>query len=183
MKVKKRMTKLILPFDGKTPKIHESSFIAENTNIIGDVEIGEDSSIWYGCTLRADVNELRIGKRTNIQDGSVIHLATHGQGTYIGDDVSVGHMALLHACTLEDGAFVGMKAIVMDGARVETGAMVAAGAMVTPGKVVKAGSLWAGSPAKYFRDLTTADEEMLKWLVPHYMRLAKKHKQEATDFT
>jgi len=175
------MSKTILSFDGKTPQIHDSCFIADNTNIIGDVIIGEDSSIWYGCTLRADVNELRIGKRTNIQDGSVIHLATNGQGTYIGDDVSIGHMALIHACTLEDGAFVGMKAVVMDGARVETGAMVAAGALVTPGKVVKSGTLWAGSPAKYFRDLTDEDKQMLDWLGPHYLKLAKKHIQSALD--
>lgn len=139
------MNSVILPFKNILPRIAAGVFVAPTAAVIGDVEIGEDSSIWFGCTVRGDVNNVVIGKRTNIQDGTVIHVSNSLQGTYIGDDVTVGHMALLHACTIEDGAFVGMKACVMDGAVVEAGAMVAAGALVTPGKRVPKGQLWAGS--------------------------------------
>lgn len=165
----------VLPFKGKRPKLAERVFVAPGASVIGDVEIGADSGIWYGCVLRGDVNEIRIGARVNLQDGTVIHVATHGQGCYIGDDVSVGHMALLHACTVEAGGFVGMKAVVMDGAKVEAGAMVAAGALITPGKVVKSGELWAGWPAKYKRDLTDEDRKMMRWTASHYADLAKEH--------
>jgi len=165
----------VLPFKSARPTLGERVFIAPGASVIGDVEIGADSGIWYGCVLRGDVNEIRIGARVNLQDGTVIHVATHGQGCYIGDDVSVGHMALLHACTVEAGGFVGMKAVVMDGATVEAGAMVAAGALITPGKVVKRGELWAGWPAKYKRDLTDEDREMMRWTASHYADLAKEH--------
>ncbi|MCR9220767.1 MAG: gamma carbonic anhydrase family protein [Alphaproteobacteria bacterium] len=170
----------VLPFDGVRPSLGARVFVAPGAQVIGDVEIGDDSGIWYNCVLRGDVNEIRIGARVNIQDGTVIHVATHGQGAYIGDEVSVGHMALLHACTIEAGGFVGMKAVVMDGARVEGGAMVAAGALVTPGKVVKRGELWAGWPAKPKRALTDEDLEMMRWTRTHYADLAKKHAESLT---
>ena len=165
----------ILPFEVFSPKLAGNCFVAPGASVIGNVEIGADSSIWYGCVLRGDVNEIRIGERTNIQDGAVIHVATHGQGSYIGNDVSVGHQALIHACTIEDGAFIGMNATVMDGAVVEKGAMVAAGAMVLPGRVVKSGTLWTGSPAQYRRDLTEKDQQMIDWTAPHYVELARRH--------
>lgn len=165
----------LLPFKGKRPKLHESCFVGHGASVIGDVEIGQDSAVWYNCVLRGDVNEIRIGARVNIQDGTVIHVATYGQGTYIGDDVSVGHQALLHGCTLEAGAFVGMKAVVMDGAKVEAGGMVAAGALVTPGKVVKSGELWTGWPASKRRELTDEDKEMMRWTAEHYVELAQDH--------
>lgn len=170
----------ILPFETHAPKIDEAAFIAPTATVIGNVEVGADSGIWYGCILRGDVNEIRVGARTNIQDGTVIHVATHGQGTYIGDDVSIGHMALIHACTLEDGAFVGMKACVMDGARVESGGMVAAGAIVPAGRVVQSGQLWAGVPAKYIRDLRDEDKQMMDWTAPHYVDLARRHRTSLT---
>ncbi len=172
------MPALILPFGKKKPVIAASAFVAPTAVVIGDVEIGEDTGIWYGCVLRGDVNELRIGARVNIQDGTVIHVATHGPGCYIGDDVSVGHMALLHACNLKPGAFVGMKACVMDGAVVESGGMVAAGALVTPGKVVGAGELWAGSPAKMMRVLNDDDRRNMAWTAEHYIDLAREHHAE-----
>ncbi|WP_259779635.1 gamma carbonic anhydrase family protein [Aestuariispira ectoiniformans] len=174
------MPKNILPFEEFSPIIHETAFVAPSADIIGNVEVGADSGIWYGCVLRGDVNEIRIGARTNIQDGTIIHVATHGQGTYIGDDVSVGHMAIIHACTLESGSFVGMKACVMDGALVESGAMVAAGALVPPGRVVKSGELWAGVPAKAIRELGAQDKQMMEWTAPHYVTLAKRHKESQT---
>lgn len=149
---------LILPLGGKTPKIHDSAFIAPGAVIIGDVEIGAEASIWYNCVVRGDINAIRIGARTNVQDGSVIHVESdYGDGGHpaiIGDDVLIGHMAIVHGCTLLDRAFVGMGAIVMDGCVIEGDAMLAAGAMLTPGKRLPSRQLWSGRPAKYMRDLT-----------------------------
>lgn len=170
------MSPLILPHHGRSPVIDATAFIAPTATVIGDVEIGAESGIWFGCVLRGDVNEIRVGARTNIQDGTVIHVASKGQGTYIGDDITVGHMALLHACTLESGCFVGMKACVMDGAHVESGAMVAAGALVTPGKRVPRGELWAGNPARCLRALTEKDLAYFPVSARQYVELAKSYK-------
>jgi carbonic anhydrase/acetyltransferase-like protein (isoleucine patch superfamily) len=176
------MPTLIKPFDGITPKIAPDAFIAETAVIIGDVEIGAGASVWYGCVLRGDSNRIRIGARTNIQDGTVIHVNHEREGavgtkTTIGSDVTVGHMALLHACTLEDGSFVGMKACVMDGVVVESGAMVAAGALVTPGKRVKKGELWAGSPAKLMRPLSEKEVAYFAYSARHYAELAASYRR------
>lgn len=162
----------LLPYCGIRPRLAPRVFIAPGATVIGDVEIGAEASIWFGCVVRGDVNVVRIGERTNIQDGTVIHVAKEGQGTFIGADITIGHMALLHACTLEDGAFIGMRATVMDDAMVEGGAMVAAGALVTPGKRVRRGELWAGSPAKKIRELTDADRLAMAKLAPRYVALA-----------
>ncbi len=169
------MAALLIPFKNILPRIGNNVFIAPNVPIVGDVDIGDDSSIWFNCVLRGDVNSIRIGQRTNIQDGTVIHVSSFGLGTVVGDDVTVGHMALLHACTIEDGAFVGMMTCVMDGAVVEKGAMVAAGALVTPGKRVPAGQLWGGSPAKFMRELTEEDKKHVAWSSAHYVKLAQNY--------
>jgi carbonic anhydrase/acetyltransferase-like protein (isoleucine patch superfamily) len=169
------MAPLILPYRGKTPRIHPTAWIAPTAIVIGDVEIGPETGIWYGCVVRGDVNEIRIGARTNIQDGTVIHVAAEGQGTYVGDEITVGHMALLHACTVESNAFVGMKSCVMDGAHVERHAMVAAGALVTPGKRVPSGELWGGSPARKIRDLTDAQIAAWRTSWEGYVAHAKDH--------
>ena len=174
------MSNFILPYKGIIPQIHDSAFIAPSASIIGDVKIGEDSNIWYNCALRGDVNDIKIGKRTNIQDGTVIHVTTDFQGTHVGDDVTVGHLAILHACTIEDFGFVGMQACVMDGAVVESHGMLAAGALLTPNKRVPSGELWAGSPAKYMRDLTDKERAYLKWSAPHYVELGQAHKASIT---
>lgn len=158
------------------PKIHSSAFVAPSASIIGDVDIGEDSNIWYGCTLRGDVNDIKIGKRTNIQDNTVIHVTTNFSGTHVGDDVTVGHSAILHACTIENFGFVGMGACVMDGAVVEEFGMLAAGGLLTPNKRIPKGQLWAGSPAKYIRDLTEDEIAYIKWSAPHYVELGREHK-------
>ncbi len=160
----------IFPYKGIYPKIHESVYIAPTAAIAGDVEIGEESSVWFGCSMRGDVHEIRIGKRTNIQDGSVLHVTRGVSGCYVGDDVTVGHMALLHACTIGNRVLIGMKACVMDRAIVEDGAMVAAGALVTPGKVVPSRQLWAGSPARYMRDLSEEEIAFLKISADNYVR-------------
>ncbi len=172
------MKPLLRSYKGMTPKIAQDTFIAENAVIIGDVEIGAQSSIWYGCVLRGDVEKIRIGARSNIQDGTIVHVTADRFGTYIGDDVLVGHNAVIHGCTLEDGAFVGMGAVVLDGAVVEGGAMVAAGALVTPGKRVKSGELWGGNPAKKMRDLSTEQIAGLKQGTDHYVEVAAEYRKE-----
>jgi carbonic anhydrase/acetyltransferase-like protein (isoleucine patch superfamily) len=165
----------LLPYKSVLPKIDETAFVAETAAVIGDVVIGAESSVWYGCTLRGDVNNIVIGARTNIQDHTMIHVSSDGQGTTIGDDVTVGHAAVLHACTIGNMAFIGMQACVMDGAIVEDGAMVAAGALVTPGKRVLSGQLWGGSPAKYMRDLSDAEKAFLKYSADRYVAVAKNY--------
>ena len=171
----------ILSVRGLTPKIDDSAFIASTAVIIGDVEIGANSNIWYHCVLRGDIHEIRIGRNTNIQDGTVVHVARNRFGTYIGDDVTIGHMALIHACTLEDGCMVGMHATVMDGAVVETGALVAAGALVTPGKRVKAGEMWGGSPARFIRKVSESDVAMINRIAPGYVELGGEYRAEGLD--
>lgn len=171
------MTPTILPFEGKSPDIHESCFIAPTAAIIGDTVIGEGSSIWYGCTVRGDVNYIRIGKGSNLQDNSVIHV-DHGKWpTIIGDDVLIGHMCIIHGTVLGDGSFVGMRACLMDGVTVEPGAMVAAGALVTPGKTVPTGQLWGGAPAKYMRDLSQEELDWMKDGARRYAGYARQHKE------
>ncbi len=141
-------------FGGKAPRIDPAAFVAPGARLIGDIELGPDASIWYNCVLRGDVNRIRIGARTNIQDGSVLHCDSprpgnpEGHPTLIGEDVLIGHLAMVHGCVLEDRAFVGLGSIVMDGCRIESDAMLAAGAMLTPGKTIPSGQLWAGRPAK-----------------------------------
>ena len=176
------MSGVILPFQGVTPKIHPEAFIAETAVVIGDVEIGAGTSIWYGCVVRGDINKIRIGSNTNIQDGTVIHVnhdrdGDGGMPTFIGDDVTVGHMALIHACTIEDRAFLGMRCVVMDQAVVESGAMVAAGALVTPRKRVKAGELWAGSPARRLRALKEAEAAEGPYIAEHYAELGAAYRR------
>lgn len=167
---------IIRPYRNITPKIDDSAFIAESAAIIGDVEIGAGTGIWYGCVLRGDVNDIKIGKRTNIQDGTVIHTSLGVQGTYIGDDVTVGHMALLHACTIGNKAFIGMQSLIMDEVIIEDEAMVAAGSMVTPCKIIPKHQLWGGRPARYMRDMTAEEIDYLRISASHYATLAQDYK-------
>ena len=173
----------LLPYRGIMPSIDDSVFIAPTATIIGDTHIGEDSGIWFGCVVRGDVNEIRIGKRTNIQDLTMIHCAERGQGTYLGDDITVGHSAVLHACTVEDNAFIGIQSCVMDDCIIEKGAMVAAGALVTPGKIVKANEVWAGSPAKKLRDINEKDLEFFEVNRKRYVRLAHEYRDSLKQLT
>lgn len=172
----------IIPLNGKSPRIHESAFIAPGCRIIGDVEIGPDVSIWYNCVLRGDVNFIRIGARTNIQDGSVIHVDSpapnkpDGFPTIIGEDVLVGHLAMVHGCVIEDRGFVGLGAIVMSDAHIESDGMLAAGAMLTGGKRVLSRQLWGGRPARYMRDLDDAAIADMQRGVQHYVRNGQAHK-------
>ena len=168
------MSGTILPWRGIWPQIAPSAFIAPTASIIGDVRIAEDANIWFGCTLRGETRAVIVGTGSNIQDGSVLHIGGGGP-TYVGDHVTVGHMALIHGCRLEDRAFIGMQATVMDDAVVESGAMVAAGALVTQGKRVPAGELWAGRPAKKMRDLGEDEIAELATYAPHYVALAREY--------
>ncbi len=173
----------ILSLHGKTPKIHDSAFIAPGCRIIGDVEIGPDASIWYNCVIRADVNRIVIGARTNVQDGTVIHCDSPKPGredgfpTIIGEDVLIGHMAMVHGCILEDRAFAGLGTIVMDGCVIEGDGMLAAGAMLTPNKRIESGQLWTGRPAKYLRDLPEPAIAEMRAGVAHYVENGRAHKK------
>ncbi len=177
----------IIPFAGKAPRIHPSAFIAPGCRIVGDVEIGPDASVWYNCVIRADVNRVVIGARSNIQDGTVIHCdgpdPGHPDGfpTLIGEDALVGHMAMIHGCVIHDRGFVGLSTTVMNGCVIESDAMLAAGALLTPGKRIAAGQLWGGRPAAYMRDLTEAARIDMQRGVAHYVANAKAHARVLAD--
>lgn len=169
------MKQHLLPYNRYQPILGRHVFVAETAAIIGDVVIGDQTNIWFGVSIRGDVNYIRIGSRTNIQDGSVVHVTHKTHPTFIGDGVTVGHMALLHGCTIEDHAFIGMKSCVMDGAVIESGGMVAAGALITPGKRVKSGELWAGVPGKLVRMLTPEEHHFIPISAQHYVDLAASY--------
>ncbi|WP_341314820.1 gamma carbonic anhydrase family protein [Paraburkholderia sp. IMGN_8] len=158
------------------PMVDPSAYIAHGTTLIGDVSIGRQASIWCNCVLRGDVRKIVIGMRTNIQDGTVIHGTTNGLPVIVGDDVTVGHGAILHACTIEDGGFVGFGARVLDGAVVSSGSMLAAGAVLTPRKVVGAGELWAGNPARLLRTLSDEEFEGMAASALRYVALAERYR-------
>ena len=172
----------IIPINDKAPKIHDTAFIAPGCSIIGDVEIGAGSSIWYNCVLRADVSHIRIGERTNVQDGSVLHCDGPKPGDedgcplIIGDDVLIGHMAMVHGCTIHDRGFVGLGAIAMNKSVIASDAMLGAGAMLTERKVMGERELWAGRPAKLMRELPDAAIMGMKMGVAHYAHNAQDHK-------
>lgn len=172
----------IVPIHGKTPKIHETAFIAPGCTIIGDVEIGAGSSIWYNCVLRADVAPIRIGERTNVQDGSVLHCDGPKPGDedgcplIIGNDVLIGHMAMVHGCTIHDRGFVGLGAIAMNKSVIASDAMLGAGAMLTERKVMGERELWAGRPAKLLRELPEPALIGMQMGVAHYAHNAQDHK-------
>ncbi|MBB5014198.1 gamma carbonic anhydrase family protein [Rehaibacterium terrae] len=170
------------PFQGITPTLGQRVWIDPGAHVIGDVVIGDDSSVWPGTVIRGDVNRIRIGARTNVQDGAIVHV-THegpftrpgGLPTIIGDDVTIGHGAVIHACTLEDVCLVGMHATVLDGATVRKHGFVGAGAVVSPGKTVGEGELWLGSPARMVRRLSDREIEALHYSAQHYVRLKDRY--------
>ena len=168
---------VLLSFRNHVPRIAPDAFVAANATVIGQVEIGARANIWFGCVLRGDLASIHVGALTNVQDGTVVHVSSVANGaTWIGERVTIGHMALIHACRLEDRCFVGMKACVMDGAVVETGAWIAAGAVVTPGKRVKSGELWAGTPARLLRAVTAAEARYIETLPERYAELAEQYR-------
>ena len=168
-------------FEQYQPEVHKTAYIDSEALVSGNVKIGEDSSIWPMTVIRGDVNKIRIGKRSNIQDGSVLHV-THGSEftnaegfpLIIGDDITVGHSAVLHACTIHNRSLIGMGAIVLDGAVIEDEVIVGAGSLVPPNKRLESGYLWLGSPVKKARALTEKEKSFLTYSAQHYVKLAKR---------
>lgn len=171
----------IRPFKNIFPDIAASCYVDAAACVIGDVVIGEDSSVWPMVAIRGDVNHIRIGARSNIQDGSVLHvthkgpLSPQGYALSIGSDVTIGHGAVIHACSIEDECLIGMGSVVLDGAVIEKGAMVAAGSVVSPGKVLAGGYLYLGSPARQVRELNQQEKDFLQYSAAHYVKLKNEY--------
>lgn len=164
-------------FKGVTPKLGAGAYVDESAAVIGNVELGEDASIWPMCSIRGDVNLIHIGARTNIQDGSVIHV-THGfsalpegHATRIGSDVTVGHKVILHGCTVENLCLIGMGSTVLDGATIRSKVLLGAGSLVSEGKELEGGYLWLGRPAKKMRELTEQELQWFEYSAMHYVKL------------
>lgn len=172
----------IRPFQGISPILGLRVYLDAAATVIGDVVLGDDVSIWPGTVLRGDVNFIRVGARSNIQDGSVVHV-THdgpygnpgGLATLIGEDVTIGHGAIIHACTIEDACLIGMGSVILDGAVVKKHGFVGAGAVLSPGKTVGPGELWLGNPARFVRLLDAQEIEQLSYSAQHYVRLKDKY--------
>lgn len=170
-------------FEEHAPQIGESVFIDESAVVTGDVVIGRDSSVWPCCSIRGDIHSIRIGERSNIQDGSVLHV-THdsefepgGNSLTVGSDVTVGHNVILHACTVEDLCLIGMGSILLDGAVIESGAKIGAGSLVPPNKVLQGGYLWLGSPVRKVRALSDEEKAFLVYSAEHYVALKNRHRR------
>lgn len=159
----------IITYKGITPKIDPTVFIADGAHIIGDVEIGKDSSVWFNTVIRGDVNFIRIGERTNIQDNTVVHVTNKKYPTRIGSNVTIGHSAVIHACTINDFSLIGMGAVILDDATVEKYSLIAAGAVVTMGMNIPEGMLAAGIPAKIIRPLSTEERAFLVQSAQNYI--------------
>lgn len=166
---------MIDSFNGAEPKIHASSYIAADAIVIGDVEIGEDASVWFGSIIRGDVNSIRIGARTNIQDGTIIHVSSKTHSTTLEDEITVGHRVTLHGCYVERGCLIGIGAILLDGVLVGHNSLVAAGSLLTPGTIVPPHSLVMGSPAKVNRQLTAEELDYLDKSWQNYVELKKRY--------
>lgn len=174
------MKGFLLSYKGVMPQVASDVYIAPGAYVIGDVTLAEGSSVWFGSVLRGDDVRITVGKCSNIQDGVIIH-GDEGE-VVIGDDVTIGHRAVIHGCVIEDGALVGMGAVVLDGVVIESGAMVAAGAVVSPGKVVSAGTLWAGCPARPIKGINTPEmKAMFISSAKHYQDQAAIYFQDQKD--
>lgn len=166
---------IVRPFKGKTPRIAPSAFVADGVVIIGDVEIGEHASIWYNAVLRADVGRIVVGARSNVQDGACLHMTTDLSHALIGEDVTVGHNAIVHGATVKDGALIGMGSILLDLSVVGEEALIAAGTVVPPRMVVPAGAMVRGQPGKVVRELTAEERQEGRKGAAHYRELAAEH--------
>ncbi len=171
------MVHKIIKFKNLEPKIHESAYIASGAVIAADVTIAANANIWFNTVIRGDVSPVSIGENTNIQDGCVVHTSRFDGPTNIGSNITIGHMALIHACTIEDNAFIGMQAAIMDKAIVEEYGFVGAGSLLPPGKVVKRKELWVGSPAKFVRYITDEELDFMRGNIENYLELAQEYKK------
>ena len=166
----------ILPYRGRFPRLAADAFAAPGATLIGDVELGAQASVWFGCVLRGDVQSVRIGARTNFQDGSIIHVSRAGLATLIGVEVTIGHGCIVHACTIEDRAFIGMGSVILDGAVVSSEGMLGAGSLLAPGKRVGARELWLGRPARFARRVSDEERAVLDEQNRHYVELAAEYR-------
>ncbi len=167
---------IILPYQGIWPTIADTAFVAPGAVVAGNVTIGDYANIWFGCVLRGDVQSITIGDRSNIQDGTIIHVTREIGPSVVGKGVTVGHKALIHAATAEDGSFIGMGSIMLDFSVVEEGGYLAAGAVLTPRKRVPKGELWAGSPAKLLRLVSIEEADWIPKSAEHYVKLSSNYK-------
>ena len=167
---------MIRSFGNQSPRIHQSAYIADNAIVIGDVEIGPGSSVWFGAVIRGDVNYIRIGESTNIQDGTIIHVDSRQHPTILKDRITVGHRVTLHGCSVQSGCLIGMASTLMDGVVVGENSIVAAGALLTPGTIVPPNSLAIGSPAKVGRSVSPAELEWLDRSWRNYVELSSRYK-------
>lgn len=161
---------MLRPFRSVLPTVHESAFVDQSAQVIGDVHIGAESSVWMNVVIRGDVHYIRIGARTNIQDGTIVHVMRDTHPTVVGGEVTIGHGAVVHGCTIEDRCLIGMSAILLNGCRVGTGSIVAAGSLLPEGLVVPPGSLVIGSPARVRRQLTEKEQASITWYADNYVR-------------
>ncbi len=166
---------------GKRPQVGKGAFLAETCAVIGDVVIGDEASIWYGTVLRGDVMPIRIGARTSVQDGTVVHVTAGRFGTEIGSDCTIGHAAIIHACIVEDWCLIGMGSILLDGCRIGSGSLVGAGSLVTPGTIVPPNSLVIGSPARVKRSISPAERMQIDYGAAHYVELARAYIAEGGE--
>lgn len=169
---------MIKPFQNLQPKIHETAYLTDDAIVVGDVEIGAEASVWYGSILRGDVNYIRIGARTNVQDGTIIHVSRETHSTVLEDEVTVGHRATLHGCYIETGCLIGIGAIVLDGVRVGRHSLVAAGSLLTPNTQIPPRSLVMGSPAKVKRELSDEEVKDLEKFWRNYVELSRIYKNK-----
>ncbi|MET0067319.1 MAG: gamma carbonic anhydrase family protein [Candidatus Thiodiazotropha sp.] len=171
----------IRPFETHVPRIEDDAWVDETAVVIGDVHIASQASVWPMCVIRGDVHRIRIGARTNIQDGSVLHVSHDsyylpgGRPLTIGEGVTVGHRVMLHGCEIADGCFIGMDSTILDGAVLESGAMLGAGSLVPQGRRLEGGYLWLGRPARRVRELSEQEKEIIDYTAGHYIRLAQRH--------
>ena len=166
---------IVRTFGELAPRIDVSAWIAPSATVVGDVEIGADSSVFYGAVLRGDVHHIRIGERTNIQDQATLHVTEGRFPTLLGDDITVGHGAVVHGCSVQRGALIGIGAVVLDGAEIGENALIAAGAVVRPGQIVESGMLVAGIPAKSIRALSEDEIELQRARTLRYVETARRH--------
>lgn len=166
---------MISSFEMRAPKLGKNIFVAPSAHVMGQVELGDDVNIWYGCVLRGDVGKITVGARTNIQDLSVMHVTSGQFDTHIGANVTVGHRAILHGCTVHDNVLVGMGATVMDGVVVEPYCVIGAGALLSPGKRIPSGSLVTGAPGRVVRQLTDSERHAIDESAQHYVDLGHRH--------
>jgi carbonic anhydrase/acetyltransferase-like protein (isoleucine patch superfamily) len=172
---------LLYALNGVAPRIDPTAWIAPTAVLIGDVRVGPDANIWFNCVLRADTNPILVGARSNIQDGTIVHV-NHGEYfTEIGEDVTVGHAAIIHACKLRSRAFVGMGATVLDGAVIEEGGLLGARGLLSPGKTIGRYEMWTGMPARLSRTMTNDERSMWDLTVPHYVELSNRYRTGMTE--